>query len=65
MGADLDQLELHAGGRPVGHSLGQFNAAQEGGEVVGQRGQLQPHLVVAEAERFQAAAVNEDRSPTC
>gem|GEM_PF-2606171 len=45
---DLDQLELQAGQRPVGHRLGQFNAAQEGGQVVGQRVQLQPHLVVAE-----------------
>ena len=32
---DLDQLELEAGQRPVGHGLGQFDAAQEGGQVVG------------------------------
>ena len=27
---DLDQLELEAGQRPIGHGLGQFDAAQEG-----------------------------------
>lgn len=46
-GPDLDQLELEAGQRPVGHRLGQFDAAQQGGEAVGQRMQVQPHLVVA------------------
>jgi len=45
---DLDQLELQAGERPVSHLLRQLDAAQEGGQVVGQRVQLQPHLVVAE-----------------
>jgi hypothetical protein len=29
-GPDLGQLELKAGQRPVGHRLGQFDAAQEG-----------------------------------
>ena len=29
-GAELDQLELPAGQRPVGNRLGQFDAAQEG-----------------------------------
>ena len=47
-GPDLDQLELQAGQRPVGHGLWQLDAAQEGGQIVGQRVQLQPHLVVAE-----------------
>ena len=47
-GSDLDQLELQAGQRPISHRLGQLDAAQEGGQVVGQRVQLQPHLVVAE-----------------
>lgn len=47
-GADLDQLELEAGQRPVGHGLLQFDAAQEGSQVVDQRVQLQPHFVVAE-----------------
>ena len=47
-GADLDQLQLQAGQRPVGHGLGQIDAAQEGGQVLGQRVQLQPHLIVAE-----------------
>ena len=47
-GADLDQLQLQAGQRPVGHSLGQLYAAQEGGQVVGQRVQLQPHLIAGE-----------------
>jgi hypothetical protein len=36
-GACLDQLELQAGQRPVGHFFGQFDAPQEGGKVVGQR----------------------------
>ena len=45
---DLDQLELQACQRPVRHGFGQFDAAQECGQVVGQRVQLQPHLVVAE-----------------
>ena len=43
-----DQLELEAGRRPVGHGIGQFDAAQEGGLVVGQRVQLQPDIVVTE-----------------
>ena len=47
-GTDLDQLELQTGQRPVGHRLGQVNAAQEGCEIVGQCVQLQPDLVVAE-----------------
>ena len=33
---------------PLSFSLGQFDAAQEGCQVVGQRVQLQPHLVVVE-----------------
>jgi len=41
-GTDLDQLELKAGRRPVGLGLGQLDAAQEGGQVLGQRVQLQP-----------------------
>jgi hypothetical protein len=45
---DLDQIQWRAGQRPVGHRLGQLDAAQEGGQVEGQRVQLQPHLVVAE-----------------
>lgn len=45
---DHDQLELQAGQRPVGHGLRQFDAAQEGGQVVDQRVQLQSHLVVTE-----------------
>ena len=45
---DPNQFQLQAGQRPVGHGLGQVDAAQEGGQVVGQRVQLQPHLVVAE-----------------
>ena len=45
---DLNQLGLKAGQRPVGHSLGQFDAAQERGQVEGQCVQLQPHIVVAE-----------------
>jgi hypothetical protein len=47
-GACLDQLELQAGQRPVGHFFGQFDAPQEGGQVVGQCVQLQPDLIVAE-----------------
>ncbi len=47
-GTDLDQLELEAGQRPIGHGLRQFDAAQEGCQVVGQRVQLQPYLIVAE-----------------
>src|SRR3546814_12978922 len=52
-GADLDQLELQAGQRPVRHGLGQFAAAQEGCQVVGQRVQLPPHLVVPELPACQ------------
>ena len=47
-GPDLDQLELQAGQRPVRHGHGQFDAAQEGGQIVGQRVQLQPDLVIVE-----------------
>jgi len=43
-GADLDQLQLQAGQRPVGHFFGQLKAAQESGQVGGQR----VELVVAE-----------------
>jgi len=43
-GADIDQLELQTGQRPIGHRLGQFDAAQEGGLVVGQCVQLQADL---------------------
>ena len=45
---DLDQLQLQAVQRPVRHDLGQFDAAQGGGQIVGQRDLLQPYLVVAE-----------------
>ncbi len=47
-GADLDQFQLKAGQRPIGHGLGQFDAAQEGRQIVGQRVQVQPHFIVAE-----------------
>ena len=47
-GTDLDQLELQAGQRPLGHFLGQLDAAQEGCEVVGQCVQLQAHFIVVE-----------------
>ena len=47
-GINRDQLRLQAGQRPVSHGLGQIDAAQKGGQVVGQRVQLQPDLVVAE-----------------
>ena len=42
------QLRLRACQRAVGHFLGQFDAAQESGQVVGPRVQVQPDLVVAE-----------------
>ena len=35
-GRQLNHLELKAGQRPVDHRLGQLDAAQEGGQVVGQ-----------------------------
>jgi hypothetical protein len=44
---NLDQLELEAGQRPIGDCLGKLDAAQEDGQVVGQRVQLQLDLVVA------------------
>ena len=56
-GADLDQFELQAGQRPLGHFLGQVDAAQEGGYVVGQRVQVQPDLVVAEPPARQPRPV--------
>jgi hypothetical protein len=34
-GGDLDQFELQAGQRPLGHFLGQFDAAQEVRQVAG------------------------------
>ncbi len=37
-GTVLDQLELKVGQLPVGHGLGQIDAAQEGFQVVGQIG---------------------------
>ena len=46
-GTDLGQLELETGQRPVDHCLGRIEAAQECGQVVGQRMQLQPHLIIA------------------
>jgi len=46
-GPHLDQFQLQAGQRPVGHGLGQLDAAQKCCQVVGQRVQLQPNLVVA------------------
>ena len=39
---DLDQLELEAIEGSVGHGLGQFDAAQEGGGIECLRVQLQP-----------------------
>jgi hypothetical protein len=39
---------LQAGQRPLGHFLGQFDTAHEGGQVVGKRVQLQPDLIVVE-----------------
>jgi len=45
-GPHLDQLELEGCQRPVGHGLGQFDAAQERCQVVGKGVQLQPDLVV-------------------
>ena len=53
----MDQLQLQAGERPVGHFLGQLDAAQEGGQVVGQGLQLQPDLVVAELPTRQSRPV--------
>lgn len=46
--ADLDQLELQAGQRPVCHRFGQPDMAEEDGEVVGQSMELEPDLVVPE-----------------
>lgn len=43
---NLDQFELQASQRQLGHLLGQLDAAQEGCEVVGQCVQLQAHLIV-------------------
>lgn len=53
MRPDRDQLQLQAGQRPVCHCLGQLDATQEGGQVVGQRVQLQLHLVVTEPLAWQ------------
>ena len=47
-GTDFDQLELQAVQLPLGHFLGQLDAAQEGCEVVGQCVQLQAHFIVVE-----------------
>ena len=46
-GPDVGQLELQARPRLVGHGLGQFEAAQEGCQIVGDRVQLQSPLVVS------------------
>ena len=56
-GSDLYQLELQAEQRPVRNGLGQIDAAQEGGQGVGERVQLQPDLVVAEPPARQARLV--------
>ena len=40
--------------RPVGHGLGQTHMGEEDGQVVGQRVQLEPHLVVPEPAARQA-----------
>ena len=47
-GSDLDALELQAAQGAGRHLFGQFDAEQKAGQVVSQRVQLQPHLVVAE-----------------
>jgi len=54
---DLDQLELQTGQRPVSYRLGERDAAQEGGQIVGQGVQLQPDLVVAEPPARQPRPV--------
>lgn len=56
-GANLDQFELQAGQRPVGHLLRQFDAAQERCHVVGQRVHLRPHLVVVQPPARQPRPV--------
>ena len=43
---DLYQIQLQAGQGPLGHFLGQFDAAQEGCQVVGQRVELQDGTLV-------------------
>ena len=40
-GTKLDQFELQVDQRPLGHFLGQFDTAQEDGQIVGQRIRLQ------------------------
>lgn len=45
---DLDQFQLQTDEGPFGHGVWQHNAAQEGGQIVGQRVQLQSHPVVVE-----------------
>ena len=45
-GSNLNQLELKAGQRPVGHRSGQFDKAQKRGQVASQG--VQSHVVVAE-----------------
>ncbi len=52
-GADLHQPVAQRGERPVLDLLGQRQGAQEVGEVVGQRVQLQPHSVGGEPHAGQ------------
>jgi hypothetical protein len=52
-GADLDQLLAQGRERPLRHLVGQRERAQEVGQVVGEREQLQPHRVVPEGAAGQ------------
>ncbi len=48
IGPDLDELVAQGGERPMFHSLGQRQGAQEVAEITGERMELEPDLVVAE-----------------
>ena len=44
LGADLDQLLLEGGQRPITHRFRRRQRPQEVGEVVGKRMKLKPHI---------------------
>ena len=54
-GSDLDPVQLKAGQRPVGHGVRECDAAQERGNVAGQRMQLHSHFGVVKALARQAS----------
>lgn len=61
--ADLDELVLQSGQGPVFDGIGQGQRAQEVAEIVGQRMDLEPNLVVTKAVTRHSVLTRPHRSP--